>query len=241
MERKHEILDKEIRFDDGVLIINLNSKKFRDIIQYCTLSLFKDYKFTVDSLQIARKHLKGKGKTNKDLFFDLYRIEKDLKANGFKVVFNDSTCNDDFVTKVSAKVTEYVAGLVWNPLSFVNGSEQAKGNLADYKYDQFYIDVKSKRRTPFPLSNYDITLPKSQKGQRADFYICAHIQMKFKELAFMGMISKKDFWNVARPTKPGELAPNKVPYRLGTYLAYYGDIHKWDENFRDNPIVPYYA
>ena len=222
---------------NGCIKINLHNKNCRSIIMYCTLLLFKEYKFP---LSIARKHYLG-CKSNEDLFFALKRMMKELAKLEYKATLNQTTRNDDFDTKVSAKVSEYIVGLIWSNFTFISEVDQIKYNLADYKYEDVNIDVKSKRRTSRPNPSYDIIIPNSQRNQKTDFYICSHIDMKFKEILLMGMISKVDFWKMARESYPGEVAGNGIPYEEGSFILPYSKIHTWDANFNDKPIVPYYA
>ena len=228
----------EISFNNFIRV-NLDTPEGLGIIVNQARNLFNEYNFP---LIILEKHLKGKTNSRESLFSALCCIHKELKAKGYKTELNSTTYNkDDFITKVSASVSEYVVRHIWEDLKFISEENQIKYNLGDYQdCNRNVFDIKSKRRKSIPSPSYDITIPYSQKNQKAHYYICTHICWQFKEVVLMGMISKKDFWEKARCVKNGEIASNDVKYKGSPYIIPYSEIHKWDSDYSSDTIVSHY-
>lgn len=223
----------EISFNQFIRV-NLDTTEGLSIIINQTINLFKEYNFPLSIL-------KNNTSDRKSLFSALCSIHKELKTKGYKTELNSTTYNkDDFITKVSASVSEYVIRYIWEDLKFIPEDKQIIHNCGDYQNGVEIFDIKSKRRKRIPAPDYDITIPYSQSNQKANYYICAHICWEFKEVVLMGMISKKDFWSGARSAKKGEVASNDVKYKGSAYIIPYSKIHKWDSDYSSNVVVGYY-
>lgn len=227
IKEKREIME----IKNNKIHINLCNDYYRDKIVKISIQLFKDYNLPMD---ILVKNLKGNISNQEDLFYALCRVHKYLKENGYKTALNNSTYSDeDFITKVSAKLSEVVIGDVWDDLKLIPEDYQIHHNLGDYFFEKTVFDIKSKRRKRIPSLNYDVTVPYSQRNQKAHFYICCHADWKFNEIVIMGYISKSDFWNIARCVEHGEVASNDTHYVDGTHIVPYKKLNNFTSNFKE--------
>jgi hypothetical protein len=106
-----------------------------------------------------------------------------------------------------------------------------KTNKQYFNYDFFLpngkkLDVKSKGNNRFrPTTNFDCTIPLSQKEQKTDFYIFTRVSPDLDVGWICGIISKKKFYDVAQIRKKGENYNNAGRKTIqSVYVCSIGDL-----------------
>lgn len=90
-----------------------------------------------------------------------------------------------------------------------------------YDYDliieNYKVDVKTKRTTVIPKSNYLCSISAFNTRQKCDFYFFLRINENLKDCYLLGYKKKIDFFNEATFNKKGSIDVNGWPFKDDCY------------------------
>jgi hypothetical protein len=89
------------------------------------------------------------------------------------------------------------------------------------------VEIKKKRTTATPRSNWRCSVAAFNIKQKCDFYFFIRVSETLKTAYLLGYISKKDFFDTATFFKKGEADPDKPDWKFAgdCYNVYVSDLN----------------
>jgi hypothetical protein len=93
----------------------------------------------------------------------------------------------------------------------------------------FKIDVKTRKSTAKPTSNFSIDIPAFNIEQKCDFFFFVYVLKTLKKAFLVGYIRPKDFFEIADFFVKGELNVRQWAYRCDTYTVKVKDLKQFKQ------------